>query len=162
MPARIGFSTSSSPVSWAIRRLTDSDVSHCFVTLDMIGVQCVLEAHDTGFRAIPLNHFYETNTVVDILDPEVPLEPVLPDALEWLGRPYDFVGLVGFLWVLLGRRLGRTWTNPFRSMGRQFCSEAVVRLLQMAKHPGASLLDPESTSPADLLLFLRRTSADEI
>ena len=40
-----------------------------------------------------------------------------------------------------------------------FCSEAIVRTLQAANYPGASALDPASTTPEALLEFMEGQSA---
>ncbi len=152
---RVGFSTSSNPVSWAIRRLTSSEVSHCFFIADLWGVACVLEATERGFVASPVSEFSKAHRIMTVCDLELEDAPTMQQAVEILGRPYDFLGLVGFLWVLLGRKLGQPWKNPARSEDRLFCSEAIVRVLQKVKYPGASLLDPEQVSPQDLLSFLQ-------
>lgn len=154
---RVGFSTSRTPVSWAIRRLTRSEVSHCFFIADLWGVACVLEATERGFVASPVSEFSKAHRIVTVCDLEVEDAPTLQQAVELLGRPYDFLGLAGFLWVLLGRKLGRSWSNPARSEQRLFCSEAIVRVLHKIEYPGATYLDPEQVSPQDLLVFLRRS-----
>lgn len=154
---RVGFSTSKGLVSWAIRKLTRSEVSHCFFIADFWGVSCALEATDRGFVATPLEAFTREagRQFVTVCDLEMEDAPTLRHVASMLGHPYDFAGLAGFLWVLLGRRLGRSWRNPIRSESRVFCSEAIVRVLQASRYPGADLLDPERVSPQDLLVFLR-------
>lgn len=152
----VGFSSADTLVSWVIRKVTGSGVSHCFVVHKVLGVECALEAVASGFRAIPMSVFAEDNRIVDIVSVDsssLEEEPILG---AMLGHPYDFIGLFGFLWVMLGRRLGRQWSNPAGGPGKLFCSEAVVRVLAASGVPGASLLDPEQCSPEDVLRFLKR------
>lgn len=153
----IGFSRSSTLVSWAIRKVTCSQVSHCFVVHRVLGVECALEATSSGFRAVPMSVFSEDNQIVDIVSVEADGfddEPILG---AMLGHPYDFLGLFGFLWVMLGRSLGMRWSNPARGPSKLFCSEAVVMVLAAGGVPGSSLLEPEQCSPEDVLRFLKRT-----
>lgn len=151
---RVGFSTSKNVVSWAIRKLTRSHVSHCFFIANLWGTECVLQAAELGFVALPLTEFLKGHQIITIYGLALEDTPTMQHALSLLGKPYDFLGLFGFLWVLLGRKLGRAWKNPVHSEGQLFCSEAIVRVLQKANYPGASLLDPERTSPQDLLVFM--------
>lgn len=153
----VGFSSADTLVSWLIRRATGSRVSHCFVVREVLGVECALEAVASGFRAIPMSVFSEGNKIVDIVS--VDCDPSLDEPIlgTMLGHPYDFLGLLGFLVVLLGRKLGRHWRNPVRGSGRLFCSESVVRLLSAVGVPGAADLDPEMCSPEDVLVFLKNT-----
>lgn len=154
----IGFSKSDTIMSWLIRVATGSKASHCFLVHEVIGVECAIEAIATGVSAVPMADFVMDNEIVEIVSVEAPFESGLKFAAMNLGCPYDFLGLFGFLWVLIGRKLGRSWSNPFRGSGRLFCSEAVVRVLARCGVPGASLLDPDSCSPGDVLSFLKRSS----
>lgn len=152
----VGFSSSGTLVSWVIRKVTGSKASHCFLIHKVLGVECALEAVSSGFRAIPMSVFAEDNEIVDIVSVDsdsLEEEPILG---AMLGHPYDFLGLFGFLWVLAGRRLGRSWRNPAGGPDRLFCSEAVVRILKAGGVRGAALLDPEQCSPEDVRSFLRR------
>lgn len=78
-------------------------------------------------------------------------------ALRYVGSRYDFEGLIGMTWVMIGRWLRRKWKNPFRSAKNVFCSEAVIRaMLDSPGYGAACPLDPES-SPEDLLLYFERS-----
>lgn len=146
-------------MSWAIRKLTGSAVSHCFIVHEALGVECAVEAAGDGVVLLPLEVVRERGDIVSLVDMGDSLEVGMGDLAGMIGHPYDYLGLLGFLWVLGGRKLGKDWYNPFRSDTRLFCSESVVRILQKCKVPGASLLDPESCSPADVLAFLTRTTS---
>ncbi len=154
---RVGFSTNRTILSWAIRKFTKSKVSHCFFIVNLWGTECVLEAAGLGVVALPLSEFLKNNQIVTIYGLGLQDNHTMQQAISLLGKPYDFLGLLGFLWVLIGRRLGRSWKNPVHSENQLFCSEAIVRVLQKSNYKGASLLDPEQTSPQDLLVFLSST-----
>lgn len=153
----VGFSSADTLVSWAIRKITGSRTSHCFIIHKVLGVECALEAAATGFRAVPMSVFAEDNDIVDIVSVDSEAMDEEPILGAMLGHPYDFLGLFGFLWVMAGKRLGRAWRNPAGGPARLFCSEAVVRTLRAGGVPGASLLDPEQCSPEDVLRFLKRS-----
>jgi len=160
---RIGFSTHQNNVmSRLIRWFTGSKVSHTWLLIEdaFFGVEMVMEATETGFRLIPYTNFKaEGNDIVAVLDPAHPLDAGVRQAALWLGERYDFTGLFGSAFVLLGRWLKRKWRNPFDAPQSMFCSEAVTRVLQAAAYPGAQNLDPAATTPQDLLDFLGRGKA---
>lgn len=154
--ARIGFSTSQSWLSALIRFLTRSRVSHAFILYwdrDFMN-HMILEATHDGFRLVTVERFLAHNTVVELIDVGRTLNQGLSHVSAWVGSRYDAMGLVGMVWVVLGRWLRRRWHNPLGSSRSMFCSEAIVRALRADGFPGADSLDPEATSPADLLAFL--------
>lgn len=153
--AKVGFSTNNTIISRLIRWLTKATCSHTFLLVDFAAKQLVLEAADSGFRIIAYDQFLNSNTVTDLVEPKVNLDKAIEDAEEWLGKPYDYVGLFGFLWVLIGRALKRHWSNPLHGSKALFCSEVNTKIIQNAGWPGADKLDPTATSPYDLLLFMK-------
>lgn len=155
---RIGFSRRDrNHLSRLIRHMTGSPVSHCWFLIDepFFGVEMVIEASEFGYRIIPYAGYEKANTIVTLVEPRWPIEDAVRASAAWLGSRYDFAGLFGMGAVLVGRWLRRKLKNPFTSAHALFCSEAVVRTLQLAQYPGAGALDPENTSPADLLAFLK-------
>lgn len=154
---RIGFSTPKkfNPVSWLVKQTSRSTVSHCFFVYhdrdwdsDM-----VMEAHELGFRLIPLAHFEKQNEIIASFVPVVPVDDgVKFVALEYLGSAYDFAG--GFL-LLLWRWFGRKWRNPMINAKAIVCSEAVVIALQRVGYPGAAGLTQNDVMPQDLLEFFK-------
>jgi hypothetical protein len=102
-----------------------------------------------------------TTRVVELVPtpPEMraPVEAAVRKSMASLGELYDYEGLLGMAWVEIAKRwLHRKVLNPLRSARTLFCSDAVVQLiLQPAGWPGSFGLDPQSTSPADLLKFLK-------
>lgn len=155
----IGFSTSRSWISAVIRWFTRSKVSHAFISYydPVYQEPMVLEADSTGFRIITLARFNTSNQVVEMVPPKIDVSGSMAFIGQWLGTPYDWKSLFGEGLVMLLRRLGRRIRNPFTSSSKLICSESVVRLLQHAKYPGAETLIPDSTSPEDLLDFLKET-----
>lgn len=158
-PVIIGFSTPRrfNVLSWAIRKITGSRASHAWLRVvdPLFHLDMVMEAHTTGMRLIPRAVFEKGNAVVALAYPQGDFSTALGKAGKFLGRKYDFEGLLGMAWVLLGRWLHRKWRNPLNSTKALFCSEAVVEMLQAAKYPGAERLAADSTSPEDLLEFLQ-------
>jgi hypothetical protein len=161
MPAapviRFGFSTSNWWVSRLIRWVTRSRVSHAFILIEnepILG-DIVLEAAAIGFRISTKTMLTSgTTTIFQLVDPVLPLESAVQTAVAWLGERYNYEGLFGEAWVALWRRFGRRVKNPLRNSRSMFCSEAVVYILQAAHYPEADALDPQSTSPEDLLVYL--------
>lgn len=156
MDTHVGFSTSTSPVSAVIRTLTRSRASHAwFLYRDTdLGLDMVLEAVGSGLRLIPFEVWRHHNRVVATVPLGRSLNQGLAHAVMWIGTRYDGGGLFGMAVVMVGRWFRRTWRNPWASSRALFCSEVVVRALQRDGFPGAERLDPEGTSPADLMAFL--------
>lgn len=159
----IGFSTPREPnfLSSLIRKLTKASASHTwFLYHDLdYGASMVMEAHETGFRHISLEQFLKKNKIVEIVEPKHDIDAgVRSVALEYLGRSYDFGGLIGGAIVMLGRWLKRSWNNPLHNDKSLFCSEAIAVALQRANYPGADALVPENTTPGDLLEFIKNGS----
>lgn len=157
LTTRVGFSTSKHPISAVIRWVTRSPASHAWLVYWDQDFQrdMVMEASAYGFRLIPFSVFQKNNTVIEVHDLGVMLHQGLSSVSDWLGSRYDGLGLIGMLWVYLGRMLKRRWSNPLGSPHGMFCTEAIVRALQADLFPGSSALVPEGSSPPDLMVFLR-------
>jgi len=158
---RVGFSTTSHPLSALIRWFTRATVSHCWLLyydLDM-KIDMVLEAHESGFRLVPFDVFSKRNRIVEIIMPRTSIDRGLEVIGLWLGKGYDFAGLAGMSWVMALRRVGMKVKNPTQKKRSLFCSEAIVLALQAAGLAGADKLVAEDTSPGDLLAFMRSQQA---
>lgn len=158
MSTHIGFSTPKTfnPVSWLVRTVTGSKVSHAFFVYDDVdfGMQMVMEAHELGFRLTPFEHFKKKNKLVALFTPVKPIDIGLKFvAQRYLGTMYDYGGLIGETVVMLGRWLKRKWKNPLRGSKNVFCSEAVC--IAMQKSPGYEDFqeDPDSVDPQTLMLY---------
>jgi len=154
---RVGFSTSRSLVSRIIRAFTRSPVSHAFLVVDdsFFGLPLVMEADRNGFVLVPFKGYADAHQVVALFEPLYPLETGVKLAAEWLGTRYDYVGVLGMFFVVVGRWFGRKVRNPLVSSRAVFCSEVLARVLMASGYPGSDALDPDNTSPAELLAFLR-------
>jgi hypothetical protein len=158
---RIGFSTPKkfNSVSWLVRKLTKSRASHAFFIYRDLDwdADMVMEAHEVGFRLVPLDKFEKKNTIVKVVTPKYSIEVGTKEvALRYVGSRYDFEGLVGMMVVVVGGWFKRRWQNPFRSSKNVFCSEAVVRAMQGSPGYAAGLpLSPES-SPETLLEYFEK------
>ncbi|MGC4114605.1 MAG: hypothetical protein QM765_08345 [Myxococcales bacterium] len=162
---KIGFSTArGNPASLIIRALTGSKASHAWllVRVDPFGQDFVFEASEYGVRLVPWGQFRRQNRIVAVFEPQVSLEPAMQKAGELLGAYYDFKGLVGMAFVILGRWLRRKWRNPLNTAKAMWCSELVAKVLKWAHHPGVEDLAPTRTSPQDLLDLLRGLNAKDI
>lgn len=167
MTTRIGFSTPKrfNPVSWLVRKVTGSPCSHAFFIYFDKEWQAdfVMEAHEMGFRIVPLAHFEKKNEIVASFIPRWEIDTGMRwVALEYLGRPYDFGGLFGMAVVLFGRWLKRKWKNPLESAKAMFCSEAVVVAMQKSAYPKTEVLDAHSTAPRALLEFFTKEASSAV
>lgn len=147
------------PFSWLILLVTGSPASHAWWLVDdpIFGTRMVQEAHTGGFRLISFEAFSKSNVIVGLATPRYPVD--LKGTAQWMGYSYDMLGVFGMLWVMLGRWLKKKWENPFQSTSALFCSESVVRVLHLVGYPGVEDLVPESTTPQDLLLRVRTSTA---
>jgi len=158
----IGFSyRSGNLVSWVIRKMTHSDVSHAWLLVDDVTLRgkIVMEAGFAGWETESYEQFLAQNTVVATIDMKCDLSKGIEAAREWLGSSYDFMGLLGAFVVIVGRWFKFMWHNPFNSSKTLFCSEAIARVLQEANYPGAASLDPGTVTPQDLYTFLKNSAS---
>lgn len=163
--AFVGFSTPKAfnPVSWLIRKVTNSQVSHAWVVYhsDLLDLDMVMEAHELGFRSLTLDHFKEKNKIVLMTPVDVDVTPGLRLLAVHLGDNYDYAGLLGMSFVIMGtwfKRFFKKWKkrvkNPWQEANRYFCSEAVVTMLQASNSRMVEDVVAENTSPQMLMDIL--------
>ena len=147
----IVFATTSKPLSRLIRWATRSRVSHAVIGTSWEDVRVVIEATTGGVKNSPRALWGENHIVVAeyAFKPSVTVD--LSEAVSKIGTAYDYVGLLGYLVVLFGRRLGRKLRNPLASEKALVCSEFVLCLDKDGSIPEWKGLDPEATTPEDLL-----------
>jgi len=158
MNDRIGFSTTKKWLSRIIRWFTKAPVSHAWILyydLDF-AQEMVLEATLEGVRIVPYEVFKQHNSVVRVFIPSHSLKQGFAKVGETLGSTYDFGGLFGMLWVLLGRWCRQKLKNPWNKAQAMFCSEFVAQVLRWSYYPGTEYWVPENMTPADLYTFLLR------
>jgi hypothetical protein len=161
MSITVGFSTPKKwmPLSWAIKALTKSEASHAWLLVDdpIFGLRVVMDAHLSGFRLIPFEHFLEKNRVLALAVPTWDLSVGVSDQVKDIGDGYDYLGLAGMLYVtLMWKIFHKAVKNPFRTK-TLFCSEAVVRVLQASKYPDSEAYDSESVWPGELMEFFSKS-----
>lgn len=158
IPIRVGFSTTSHWTSRLIRWFTNAVVSHAWVLYwdEDFETECVLEFTEGGCRITTYVGFKKKNQIVKVWTPTKSLRPGFVKMATHLEEGYDYLGLFGMAWVMLGRWLKHKWKNPLASSSKAFCSEAVVQVLVWAEYPGLEHTDPHTTSPEDLLQFAMR------
>jgi hypothetical protein len=149
------FSTTNSWLSRIIRWATRSKVSHVSIGTSMQGVPVVIEASGLGVRIYPRKRWAKSRTVVAEARFYVDISDEIPYAIEFVGDRYDYAGLIGFLVVLPLRWLGRKVKNPLGSSRAFICSELPLRLDREHRIPEWEGLDPETTTPEDLLRLCR-------
>ena len=120
----------------------------------------VIEAGWSGLEIHTFARVQAFSEIIALVEPGEDLTAGLQRlAREYLGCPYDYLGIAGFPWVLLCRATGRHPRNPLAQASAVFCSEAVTLALQWSGYPGANGLDPACVSPQDLYVFLRAQGA---
>ena len=156
MNDRIGFSTTKAWLSRLIRWFTGALVSHAWILYYDLDFACemVLEATLEGVRIIPFEVFKQHNTIVKVFIPSDSLKQGFAKVGATLGSTYDFTGLLGMLWVLLGRWFKKKLKNPWNSPRALFCSEFVAQVMRWSYYPGTEYWTPENMTPADLYIFL--------
>lgn len=151
----VGFSKAKNILSRLIRWVTKSEVSHTFLRLKIKGQDMVLHSNQWGVNFDQYEDFVKHSDIVAQFELTMEQEDAAWDyALTKLDRPYDFLAIAGFAWVLLNKRFGRKTKNPFPNKSAYFCSELVIEALKAAEFPGSADLDRELTSPEDLINFL--------
>ena len=146
------FTKSSSIGSVLIRWISRSPVSHSVIGgLELCGVPVVIHASFGGVQISTMDEFLRHHTLVAefALMPDVSQE--LQSAVRKIGQRYNYVGLFGYIPVLLGRWLKKKWSNPFRSAISTVCSEFIDSVLDDGKIPEMKDLVPSETTPNDLL-----------
>lgn len=153
----IGFSTSSSSISTAIRwktkvpELSKKEMpSHAWILHEAYGDEYVMQAEWTGFGVISYSHFKKENTILQVIPIAekmalfgVDARARVCEAAEWLGDSYDWWSLLRFVVPKLIRG---------DSPKALLCTEAVVRAFPEL-FPG---MGPEGKSAAQLLVQLRK------
>lgn len=156
MAITIGFSTSDAFISRAIRWFSRSEVSHSWISFDCgeLGQRLIMHATVGGYKLNHWRRWKRGNTVVAQFACREDLSDGMRTMARQLDHEYDYLSVI----MMIPRRwLGRLFRNPVRDRRRLHCSEALVRLLQA--HGFARDLDPESTTPGDLLEFCRGNAA---
>lgn len=149
----VGLSATNTLLSKAIRWFTRQQPSHAWVSIwdDTLGRRMVLEA-GTKMRYVPWS-FWEIadqGKKVWAYTCHLDLLPATVKYARFIGTPYDYKNL---FWHALRRFMGAWIRAPWRSPTRFLCSELLVRIMLEAGVPGTRGIDPEATTPGDLMNF---------
>jgi hypothetical protein len=154
---RIGFSSRCSILSKTIRYLTHSKASHAYIVFSVGEEELVIQS---GSKGVYCEHYevfrQHAHIVAEYQLSITPKEEnlILDYALKQLLKPYDYLAIVGFGWILLNKSFGRKAKQLFRNKSAYFCSELIIAYLQNANFPLSHLFDKEITSPEDIIEFL--------
>ena len=151
---QIGFSTTNKIISRIIRWFTKAKCSHTFFVFALFDRPWVLGAEFGGIELISLERFQKNNSIVALADVPELGEEAVKDAMASLGEAYDFGGLLGGIFPIIGRWLKLKWTNPWENPKAMYCSEFVIRTLKAHKFPDIEALDATTATPQDLHDFL--------
>ena len=156
MNDRIGFSTGTRMLSRIIRWFSRSSVSHAWLLYWDVDFNrdMVLESTLEGVRIIPFDVFQKHNKIIKVFTPSFSLKVGWAKVGEHLGECYDFTGLLGMIFVILGRWFKRRWRNPWNSTKGLFCSEFVASVLQWSQAPNTEYWDPSIMTPEDLYEYM--------
>jgi hypothetical protein len=155
-----GFSTSPTWIARTIEFFTpperrrDRRVDHAFLLIEGPPEpfsNMILEAAWCGWRISTVERLQASGarTVATVQAERL---GGLPWAMSALDTHYAYLGVVGMIWVWLGRQFGRRWRNPFqRGVHAMFCSEAAVIFGHKSGERALRGLDAGSTSPQALL-----------
>lgn len=153
---RIYFTRASGLVAWLIRAVTGGSVTHVglglsdgrIVHADQGGVQVA-----ATMGAFLGNERRLAATFETVVDPELDEEAILK---RFVGRPYDYDGLLGALPGVLAWRWWRVRLgNPLAKDREFFCSEFVCEVLNPAGIMPRK--DPGTMTPAALMRWMSRS-----
>jgi len=150
MPSLV-FTASNDLLSRSIRWFTNGRASHVAIGAQLCGVPVLIHATVGGVlvsprakwlrgRKLVAEYAFTNGSGVDVAG-----------AVKRLGERYDYVGLFGFVPILVARWFGVRIRNPFASPRAVVCSELVLRADKYNNVKEWRGMDPERTSPADLL-----------
>ena len=156
----IGFSYGyRNPISWLIKKLTKSQVSHAYLRFDILDSTLVIQSNHKGVEVDDYRRFTTQAVIVKefrLAVPTLEQNKMLSFAIKQIDKPYDFKAMGGFLWVILNGFVGRKIKNPFRDKSAFYCSELALMALKEINFSGVENLDRELISPEALMEFLEK------
>jgi len=149
----VGFSTSSDWISRAIRWITRSRVSHAWLCLEWYGMLFIIHATVGGVKVTPRSKWESGhNKIVGEFRPKADVTEGVKHALSFLDEEYDYVGILGYIFVVFWKRwFNKKIKNILARPNAMVCSEFLVHLADKGGIPEWRELDPERTTPKDLL-----------
>lgn len=149
----VGASTTATWLAWVIRWFTGQKPSHAWISYwdETNNCRVVMEA-EARMRVVPWDWWIEADPGkrMWVYACKVDLLPGVNEYFKLVGTRYDYKNLI---WHALKRFLGTWLRRPWRSPARVLCSELLVRIMKLCQVPSVEKLDPESTTPGDLVNF---------
>jgi len=131
---KIYLSSGTGLVSWAIKKFTNSDVSHLMLSDYEDDREVVLHATAKGLHYSPKEYILEHYDVRHIFD--FKLKGHIPKKnfirlLQYIGSEYDYKSIFGFALMLILRSVGfKKARNWFGNKNLFFCSEVFAVLFK--------------------------------
>lgn len=154
------FTASDSLVGRLISFFSGSKASHVLVRHQYLGVDVCLHADVGGVQLDTRPRALMGRRV--LAEFKIRQGVHLKRAVQELGSGYDYAGVLGFLVVWVARWFKRKIKNPFAGARSMFCSEFVLMLNHLDCIPEWSGLDPELTTPGDLLRLCKQGESFEL
>lgn len=142
----LGFSRSaggleSKIVGDLIRDFTGGEVNHAFLAWYSENMRGWLTrgANAGGITDLPLDKFVASRVIVDLWAPiEGDLWVGMRALHDLIGKPYDYLGLLGMAGVEIERHLGiADPTNWLADPHRRFCSQYAAQIVVKSNLPGS-------------------------
>jgi hypothetical protein len=139
MRLTVGFSKPKSPLALQgpiISAIMGAEYDHVYLEFKVEDQDLIFQASHMLVHAINKIEFLKSAIILKEYYIELTAEQeakLKQFVLISIGRRYSTLGLIGILWVLLGRRFGKEWKNPFNDGDTAFfCSELVDAALDAA------------------------------
>lgn len=153
----VGFSTQRGPVAALVRWLTRSKANHCWMSLDLKGLPIIVEAAVGGVKIVDRARWSRSNKVVGEFVPLNDVDEGVYEMFSHVGKSYDYSAFFGFIPVIIASRwFKKKIKNPLASPQELICSEFLTLLRTGGGIPEWDHLDPETTTPEDLLKICKR------
>ena len=150
-------------LSWLIKLFTKSKVSHAALCVDVYGTKVLLHSTMGGVQFTHRKKYERNDNIVEEYLIKEDVSSGLNHAInEHLGDNYDYVGLLGYAYLLvLWRWLKIKVKNPMASPTALVCSEFVLHINHEGKISEWNGIDPERTTAQDLLVKCRNSLSFE-
>lgn len=142
--------TSSHWFSKIIQFVLGSKIGHAAIGFEKDGKQFFLHAAWGGVQISTKESVMSNHSIVAEFEILPDMSDELALAETKVGKPYDTVGLLGYLAVLFAKKFGIGLHNPLASKSAVVCSEFVMELDVNNEIPEFNGLTPSDITPKDL------------
>lgn len=146
----IALFTSKNILSLFIGFVLGKKVSHSAIGFEKGGKKYFLHAAWGGVQIEERDYILSKKELVAEFEILANMDDELKLAESKVGKPYDTLGLFGYIFVLLARKFNIGISNPLASKSATVCSEFVIDLDVNKEIPEFIGLDPETITPRDL------------